>query len=101
MFSIAAIQVMRHKYNQGLDFYLDFIAQAAGALGPGRVRSILMIGLEPMAQVSGISPGNFFSATGIPMEITLVGVARSVTMCIRHGRGRRPHRTISRRPTRG
>jgi hypothetical protein len=43
-----AKEVMRHKYNQGLDFYLDFIEQAAEALGPGRVRSMLMVGLEPM-----------------------------------------------------
>lgn len=43
-----AEQVMRHKYNQGLDFYLDFIEQAAESLGPGRVRSMLMVGLEPM-----------------------------------------------------
>ncbi len=43
-----AAGIMRHKYNQGLDFYLDFIEQAAEALGPGRVRSMLMVGLEPM-----------------------------------------------------
>ena len=43
-----AKDVMRHKYNQGLDFYLDFIEQAAETLGPGRVRSMLMVGLEPM-----------------------------------------------------
>jgi len=43
-----AADIMRHKYNQGLDFYLDFIEQAAEALGPGRVRSMLMVGLEPM-----------------------------------------------------
>jgi hypothetical protein len=30
-----AAEVMRHKYNQGLTFYLDFIEQAAAALGPG------------------------------------------------------------------
>ena len=39
---------MRHKYNQGLDFYLGFIEHAAEVLGPGRVRSMLMVGLEPM-----------------------------------------------------
>jgi hypothetical protein len=44
----SAKQVMRNKYNQGLRFYLDFIAQAAEVLGPGRVRSMLMVGLEPM-----------------------------------------------------
>jgi hypothetical protein len=43
-----AKQVMRNKYNQGLAFYLDFIEQAAEALGTGRVRSMLMVGLEPM-----------------------------------------------------
>lgn len=43
-----AKEVMRHKYNQGLDFYLEFIEQAAEALGPARVRSMLMVGLEPM-----------------------------------------------------
>jgi Radical SAM superfamily len=43
-----AAELMRHKHNQGLAFYLDFIEQAADALGPGRVRSMLMVGLEPM-----------------------------------------------------
>jgi hypothetical protein len=43
-----AADLMRHKHNQGLDFYLDFIEQAADTLGPGRVRSMLMVGLEPM-----------------------------------------------------
>lgn len=39
---------MRQKYNQGLDFYLDFIEEATGLLGPGRSRSMLMVGLEPL-----------------------------------------------------
>lgn len=43
-----AAALMRHKHNQGLAFYLDFIASAAETLGPGRVRSMLMVGLEPM-----------------------------------------------------
>jgi hypothetical protein len=43
-----AKDLMRHKYNQGLSFYLDYIEQAADTLGPGRVRSMLMVGLEPM-----------------------------------------------------
>jgi hypothetical protein len=55
----SAKQVMRNKYNQGLRFYLDFIEQAAEALGPSRVRSMLMVGLEPM-------------------EMTLAGVAAIV-----------------------
>ncbi|KQZ88512.1 radical SAM protein [Phycicoccus sp. Root563] len=39
---------MRQKYNQGLDFYLDFIESATVALGQGRARSMLMVGLEPL-----------------------------------------------------
>ena len=51
-----AKQVMRNKYNQGLGFYLDFIEQAAEELGPGRVRSMLMVGLEPMeATLDGVA----------------------------------------------
>jgi hypothetical protein len=44
----SAAMYMRNKYNQGLDYYLDFIAEAAALLGPNRVRSMLMVGLEPM-----------------------------------------------------
>jgi Radical SAM superfamily len=43
-----AAQFARHKYNQGLTFYLDFIEHAAETLGAGRVRSIMMVGLEPI-----------------------------------------------------
>jgi Radical SAM superfamily len=51
-----AKQVMRNKYHQGLGFYLNFIEQAAEALGPGRVRSMLMVGLEPMeATLAGVA----------------------------------------------
>jgi hypothetical protein len=45
-----AAQLMRNKSHQGLDYYLDFIADAASILGPNRVRSMLMVGLEPMEQ---------------------------------------------------
>lgn len=38
----------RQKYNQGLEFYLDFIERASNELGPGRARSMLMVGLESM-----------------------------------------------------
>ena len=38
--------IMRKKHLQGLDHYLDFIASASDVLGPGRVRSMLMVGLE-------------------------------------------------------
>jgi hypothetical protein len=44
-----AREYTRQKYNQGLDFYLDFIERATSELGPSRVRSMLMVGLEPMA----------------------------------------------------
>ena len=43
-----AEQIMRHKHRQGRQYYLDFIEAAAELLGPGRVRSMLMVGLEPM-----------------------------------------------------
>lgn len=40
--------IMRRKFDQGLDHYLDVLERAAARLGPGRVRSMLMVGLEPM-----------------------------------------------------
>lgn len=43
-----ARSLMRHKANQGLDHYLDYLERAAEIMGPGRVRSMLMVGLEPM-----------------------------------------------------
>ncbi|MDR2252521.1 MAG: radical SAM protein [Bifidobacteriaceae bacterium] len=43
-----AKQVARHKFNQGLGLYLGFIDRAVARLGPGRVRSMLMVGLEPV-----------------------------------------------------
>lgn len=41
-------KLMRKKAAQGLDLYLDYLERAAGVFGPGRVRSMLMVGLEPM-----------------------------------------------------
>jgi hypothetical protein len=38
--------VARQKFHQGLQHYLDVIEQAAATLGPGRVRSMLLVGLE-------------------------------------------------------
>lgn len=43
-----AARVMRHKHRQGRQYYLDFLENAAVVLGPGRVRSMLMVGLESM-----------------------------------------------------
>jgi hypothetical protein len=40
--------LMRQKAKQGRDTYLDYLEHAAHVLGPGRVRSMLMVGLEPM-----------------------------------------------------
>jgi hypothetical protein len=42
-----ARKVMRAKYDLGLDYYLDFIEKAVTIFGPGRVRSLLLVGLEP------------------------------------------------------
>lgn len=41
-------RVMPKKHAQGRDFYLDFIGKAAEILGEGRVRSMLIAGLEPI-----------------------------------------------------
>jgi hypothetical protein len=39
--------LMPQKHQRGFDHYLDFIQEAAEVLGPGRVRSMFMVGLEP------------------------------------------------------
>jgi hypothetical protein len=44
-----AARHMRQKLDRGLDHYLRFIEAAATTLGQGRVRSMLMVGLEPVA----------------------------------------------------
>src|SRR5262249_15173500 len=41
-----AAVIMRQKNRQGLDHYLGFIEQATAILGTGKVRSMLMVGLE-------------------------------------------------------
>ena len=41
-------KVARGKFHVGRQHYLDFIEEATNALGPCRVRSMLMVGLEPM-----------------------------------------------------
>ena len=43
-----ASTVMRHKYRQGRQHYLDFLETAAETLGGSRVRSMLMVGIEPL-----------------------------------------------------
>lgn len=50
-----ASRVMRHKHRQGRQWYLDFLETAAQTLGPGRVRSMLMVGLEsPESTLAGV-----------------------------------------------
>ena len=44
----AARSNMRRKFDQGLDHYLDSLEQAASILGGARVRSMLLVGLEPI-----------------------------------------------------
>lgn len=44
----AAKRLMPSKHRQGRSHYLDMIAEASSVLGPGRARSMLMVGLEPM-----------------------------------------------------
>jgi len=45
-----ARKLMPNKHRQGLGMYLDFIEDAASVLGQGRVRSMLMVGLEPLSE---------------------------------------------------
>jgi len=40
-------ELMPQKHRWGMDRYLSLMCEASEALGPGRVRSILMVGLEP------------------------------------------------------
>lgn len=46
----AAKKYMPQKFRQGRGNYLDFIEKATEKLGPGCVRSMLMVGLEPPEQ---------------------------------------------------
>jgi len=43
-----ARKMMRPKYDLGRPYYLDFIEKASAAFGLGRVRSLLLVGIEPM-----------------------------------------------------
>lgn len=47
--------LMPHKFRQGRDRYLTFIEEAAAIMGPGGVRSMLMVGLEePEQTLAGV-----------------------------------------------
>jgi radical SAM superfamily enzyme YgiQ (UPF0313 family) len=43
-----AKQVAPQKYRYGRGYYIDFIEQAVSILGRGRVRSMLLVGMEPL-----------------------------------------------------
>jgi hypothetical protein len=43
-----AASAMRHKARQGRQYYLDFLETAAEVLGGNHVRSMLMVGIEPL-----------------------------------------------------
>jgi radical SAM superfamily enzyme YgiQ (UPF0313 family) len=43
-----ARKIMPRKYHQGLEHYLGFLRRAAATFGGDRVRSMLMVGLEPI-----------------------------------------------------
>jgi hypothetical protein len=43
-----ARRVMPRKYKQGRDHYLDYLSAAASVMGGRRVRSMFMLGLEPL-----------------------------------------------------
>jgi hypothetical protein len=50
-----ARELMPQKHRYGWDRYLRFIEYATSVLGPGRVRSMVMVGLEPLEQtVAGV-----------------------------------------------
>jgi len=50
-----ARKIMPDKYRKGRTSYLDFIAEATDRLGRGRVRSVLMVGLEePESTLEGV-----------------------------------------------
>lgn len=62
----AARRYMPQKARLGEESYLDFIERATQRLGPGRVRSMLMVGLEPMdATLQGV--GEIARRGGVPV----------------------------------
>jgi hypothetical protein len=61
-----ANKLMPQKHAWGLSRYLDFIAEAAAILGPGRVRSMIMVGLEPLeSTIAGVQA--IAAAGGVPV----------------------------------
>jgi hypothetical protein len=61
-----AQRYMRQKRSHGLDHYLRCIEDASSTLGEGRVRSMLMVGLEPVeATLEGVR--RIVDAGGVPV----------------------------------
>jgi hypothetical protein len=59
-------RIMRAKSDLGQREYLDFIEGAADALGPGRVRSMLLVGVEPVeSTLKGVAA--IAAAGGVPV----------------------------------
>lgn len=59
-------RLMPQKFRHGAKHYLDFIGRATEVLGRGRVRSMLMVGLEPIeATLAGVQA--ILDAGGIPV----------------------------------
>lgn len=59
-------KLMPQKFRHGTRFYLDFIQKAAEVLGQGKVRSMLMVGLEPIeATLAGVQA--ILDAGGVPV----------------------------------
>lgn len=51
-----ASKLMRQKYGRGIGWYLDFLEEATSILGLHRVRSMLLVGLEPQEDtLAGVS----------------------------------------------
>lgn len=62
----AAKQLMPQKARQGIDRYLRFISEATEVLGSGRVRSMVMVGLESVDDtIAGVSA--IIDAGGVPV----------------------------------
>jgi len=99
-----ARKLMAGKARVGRDHYLDFIARAVEAFGPGRIRSLLLVGLESLEDtLRGVevlaergcepvlspfrpdpsTPLRNYSPPGIPMLVEVY--ERSAEVAARHG----------------
>lgn len=61
-----ARRLMPQKEQRGAQHYLDFVARASSVLGQGRVRSMLLVGLEPVEDtLAGVQA--IVEAGGVPV----------------------------------